>query len=60
MPVHCYEQSWYKYRIHIGTRVLICMNLRDRVVYGGGCFDTHTRWTKVHLSMTRDGPNQKI
>ena len=27
-------QSWYKYQIRIGARVLICRNLRDRVVDG--------------------------
>ena len=35
MLVRCYGQSWYKYRIRIGARALICRDLRDRVVDGG-------------------------
>jgi len=57
-------QSWYKYQIRIGARVLICRNLRDRVVDGGGWSDSHTGWTKAHLSITQadqtNVPNQKI
>ena len=36
MPVRCCGQSWYKYRIHIGARVLICrdLDLRDQIVDG--------------------------
>ena len=64
MPVHCYGQSWYKYRIHIDVRVLIYKELRDRVVDGRGWSDSHTRWTKAHLSITQTDqtniPNQKI
>jgi len=64
MPVRCYEQSRYMYWIHIGARVLICKDLRDRVVNGGGWSDSHTGWTKAHLSITQadqtNVPNQKF
>ena len=53
MPVRYYGQSWYMHWIHIGARVLICKNLRDRVVDEGGWFDSYTRWTKAHLSITQ-------
>ena len=46
MPVRCYELDWYKYQIRIGARVLICKDLCDRVMDGGGWSDSHTRWTK--------------
>ena len=42
MPVRCYGQSWYKYQIRIDARVLICWDLRDRVMDGGGWSDSHT------------------
>ena len=35
MPVRYYGQSWCKYRIRIGARVLICRDLHDQVVDGG-------------------------
>ena len=50
MHVHCYEYSWYKYRICIGAYALIRRDLRDRS-------DSYTGWT-AHLSIIRDGPNQ--
>ena len=53
MLVRFYRQSWYKYRIRICARALICRDLRDRVVDGGGWSDSHTGWTKVHLSITQ-------
>ena len=37
MHVCCYEQSCYKYQIRIGVSVLICRDLRARVVDKGGC-----------------------
>ena len=52
MSVRCYGQSWYKYQIYIGVRVLICKDLRDRVVDGEGWSDSHMGWTKAHLSIT--------
>ena len=33
------------YWIYTGARVLICRDLRDRVVDGGGWSDSHTGWT---------------
>ena len=63
MPVRCYGQSWYKYRIRIGVRVLICRDLRDRVVDEEGWSDS-TRWTNAHLSIIHTDqtnvPNQKF
>jgi hypothetical protein len=35
MPVHCYRQSWYKYRIRMLALTLICRDLRDQVVDEG-------------------------
>jgi len=56
-------QSWYMYRIYIGAHVY-CKDLRDQVVGGGGWSDSHTGWTKAHLSITQadqtNVPNQKI
>ena len=56
MPVRCYGQSWYKYRIRIGAHVLFCRNLRDRIVDRECWSDSYTdglkptcllhRWTK--------------
>jgi len=64
MPMYCYEQSWYKYRICIGASMLICRDLRDRIVDGGDWYDSHMRWTKAHLSITdvdqTNVPNQKF
>ena len=64
MPVRCYGQSWYKYRIRIGARVLFCRDLCDRVVDGGDWSDSHTGYTKAHMSVTQvdqtNVPNQKI
>ena len=61
MPVRCYGQSQYKYRIHIGAHVLICS---DRVMDGGGWSDSHTERTKTHLLITQADqtkqPNQKF
>ena len=54
MPVCCYGQSSYKYQIRIGARMLICRDrLRDRIVDGRGWSNSHTVWTKVHLSITQ-------
>jgi len=60
MPVRCYGQSWYKYRIHTGACVLICRDLRDQVVDGGGWSDLHTGWTKVHLSITQPDQTKNL
>jgi len=66
MSVRCYGQSWYKYQIRIGARrVLICRDLRDRVVDGGSNWsDLHMKWTKAHLSITQTDqtnvPNKKF
>ena len=63
-PCFCYGQSWYKCQIRIDARVLIYRDLRDRVVDGGSWSDSHTGWTKVHLSITQEDqtnvPNQKF
>jgi len=51
MPVHCYGQSLYKYRIHravVGIYVIVDGGL-VRLAYGMDY--------KAHLSMTQDGPN---
>ena len=58
MLVRCDGQSWYKYRMLIGTRVLIYRNLRDRVIEGGGWSDTHTGWTNPPVNNTC-GSNQR-
>ena len=56
MPVRCYGQCWYKYWIRIGVHVLICRNLRDRVVDGGGWSDR----IRDELSVNNiDGPRTK-
>ena len=41
MPVRCYGQNWYKYRIRIGACGLICMDLHDRVLDGWSRSDTN-------------------
>ena len=38
---------------------LICSDLRDRVVDEGGWSDSHTGWTKAHLSLTQVDQNQR-
>ena len=54
MPMRCYGQSWYKYQIRIGARVLICRDLRDQVVDGEGWSDLHKRWTnEAYMSITQ-------
>ena len=57
-------RTWYKYQICIGARVLICKDLCDRVMDGGGWSDSHTRWTKSPLSITQVDqstvPNKKF
>ena len=60
IPVCCYRQSWYKYRICIVARILICRNLHDQMVDGVSWSDSNTRWTKALLSITRDGSNKKL
>ena len=48
----------------IGARLLIRRDLRDQVIDGEGGFDSHTGWTKAHLSITQADqtniPNQKF
>ena len=43
---------------------LICRDLRDRIVEGGGWSNLHTEWTKAHLSIIQEEqiniPNQKF
>jgi len=60
MPVRCYGQNWYKYRIHICAHELVCRGLRDRVVDRWGWSDSHTRWTKIHLSITQEDQNKTV
>ena len=69
MSVRYYGQSWCKYRIRIGARVLICRDLHNQVVDGGGrgrrgWFDSHTGWTKTDLSIIQadqtNVPNKKF
>ena len=42
--VRCYGQSCYKYQIRNGVHVLICRDLRVRVVDGEGWSDSHMEW----------------
>ena len=57
--MRCYRQSWYKYRICVGARVLICRDLRDRVVDGGGWSDSHTGGPRPIVAVNNtSGPKQ--
>jgi len=49
MSVCCYGQNWYKYRIRVGARVLICRDLHDRVVDRENWFDSHSGWIKTNI-----------